>query len=603
MKQALRQPIVTVLGHVDAGKTSLLDKLRGSTVAAREPGMMTQHIGASFFPLKTIKEICGPLSKNISSRISIPGILFIDTPGHNVFLNLRRRGGSVSDIAILVIDIARGFEVQTHESLNILKVRKTPFLVAANKLDTVPGWTPHPNTTFAESYKMQIPSVQTEVDNFLYVIMGTFSRLGFDAERFDKVRDFSKTVAIIPVSAKTGEGMPELMAILIGLTQQYMIENLRLSKGPAKGTILEVKEEAGLGLTFDAIIYEGILHKTDTIVVGGREKPVVTKIRTILLPKPLDEMRDPRDKFTPVESVAAAAGVKISAHNIEGVIAGAPLYAVGPGRTVDELVKMVDEEVEKIRVVTDKVGVILKADTLGSLEALTMELENNGIPIRLADVGDVSRREVIEAALMGQTAPLQGVVLTFNVKVLPDAEEEARTRGVPIFNANIVYHLVDEYKEWVEKDRSATLKRELNTMVLPGKIMVLPTFVFRKSKPAVFGVRVLAGRIKRGYPMVRGDGQRVGTVMQIQDQGESIEEATIGKELAVSMKEPTIGRSFDEGDVLYVAVPESNVQMLFMNYQRVLSQDDVEVLKELIEVMRKINPGWGPLTIRPETGT
>jgi translation initiation factor 5B len=556
--------------------------------------MMTQHIGASFFPLETIKEICGPLSKTISTKINIPGILVIDTPGHNVFLNLRRRGGSVSDIAILVIDITRGFEAQTHESLNILKNRKTPFIVAANKLDTVPGWKPNPNATFVETYKTQTPSVQTEVDNLLYVIMGTFSRQGLNAERFDKVKDFTKTVAIIPVSAKTGEGIPELMAMLIGLTQQYMSEKLRTSEGPAKGTILEVKEEPGLGLTFNAIIYEGILHKTDTIIVGGREKPIVTRIRTILLPKALDEMRDPRDRFTPVDSVSAAAGVKISAPGIEDLMAGAPLYAAGPNQSVDELVKLVNEEVEKIRMVTDNVGVILKADTLGSLEALTLELENSGVPIRLADVGDVSRREVIEASLIKQTAPLQGAILTFNVKVLPDAEEEAKTRGVPIFSANIVYHLVDEYKEWVEKERSAALKKELSTMVLPGKIMVLPTYIFRKSKPAVFGVRVLAGRIKRDAPMLRKDGQRVGTIMQIQDQGESIEEATVGKEAAVSMKEPTIGRSFDEGDVLYVAVPENDVQTLLSKYRSVLSQDDLDVLKELIEVMRKISPGWGP---------
>ena len=595
MKQSLRQPIVTILGHVDAGKTSLLDKIRGSSVAAREPGMMTQHIGASFFPLETLKEICGPIFKTVSANINIPGILVIDTPGHNVFLNLRRRGGSVSDIAILVIDISHGFEAQTHESLNILKSRKTPFLVAVNKLDTVPGWTPFPNETFAESYKKQSSAVQTEVDNLLYVIMGTFSRLGFNSDRFDRVKDFARTLALVPVSAKTGEGISELMAMLIGITQQYMVDHLRFSDGPARGTVLEVKEEPGLGLTFNAIIYEGILHKTDTIVVGGREKPIVTKIRTILLPKPLDEMRDPRDKFTPVDTVTAAAGVKISAPGIEDVIAGAPICAVGAGNTVEELVKIVDEEVEKIRIVTDKIGVVLKADTLGSLEALTTELENNGIPIRLADVGDVSRREVVEATLIKQTDPLQGVILTFNVRVLPDAEEEAKIRGVPIFRSNIVYHLVDEYKEWAENERGAALRKELSTLVLPGKILVLPTFVFRKSKPAVFGVRILAGRIKRGYPVVTVDGERIGMIMQIQDQGESIEEAALGREVAVSMKEPTVGRSFNEGDVLYIAVPENDAQALVTNYRTALSRDEEEALRELIEVMRKVSPSWGPL--------
>jgi translation initiation factor 5B len=597
MKKVLRQPIVTVLGHVDTGKTSLLDKIRGSSVAAREPGMMTQHIGASFFPLETLKEICGPLSNTISARINIPGILVIDTPGHNVFLNLRRRGGSVSDIAVLVVDIVRGFEAQTHESLTILKGRKTPFLVAANKLDLVPGWIPHPNTTFAESIRAQSQAVQTELDNLLYVMMGTFSRQGFNAERFDRVKDFQKTVVIIPVSAKSGEGIPELIAMLIGLTQQYMSEKLKTSEGPGKGTVLEVKEEPGLGLTFNVIIYEGVLHRTDTIVVGGKEKPIVTRIRTILLPKPLDEMRDPRDKFTPVEAVSAAAGVKIAAPGIEDVMPGAPIYAVGPGQSVNDLVKLVSDEIEKIRVVTDKVGVILKADTLGSLEALLSELGNNGIPVRLADVGDVSRREVVEASLIKQATPQLGAILAFNVKVLADADEEAKARMVPIFTANIVYHLVDEYQEWVDQERKAALKRELNTITLPGRIMVLPTYIFRKSKPAVFGVRVLAGRIKRGYPMIRLDGQRVGTVMQIQDQGESIEEATIGKEVAVSMKEPTIGRQFDEGDILHVAVPEEDVQMLLTKYQTALSKDDLEILKELIEVMRKISPNWGPLMI------
>ena len=597
MEQTIRQPIVCVLGHVDAGKTSLLDKIRGSTVAAREPGMMTQHIGASFFPLETLKQITGPLSSTFGDRINIPGFLVIDTPGHNVFLNLRRRGGSVADIAILVIDVNRGFEVQTHESLGILKRRRTPFVVAATKIDMISGWMSVRDQSFSESYKRQNPSIRRELDNLLYSIMGTFSRLGFNAERFDKVSDFTKMVAIVPVSSKTGEGISELLAILIGLSQQYLTKKITVSQGPAKGTVLELKEEPGLGLTFNAIIYDGILHRGDTIVVGGKEEPVVTRVRAILLPKALDEIRDPRDKLTPVESVAAAAGVKISAPGIENVVSGAPMYALAPGQSVKELAKAVADEIEKIRIVSDKVGIILKADTLGSLEALTMELENNGVPIRTADVGDVSRRDVVEASLIKKDSPYQGVILGFNVKVLPDAKNEAKAREVQIFLNDIVYPLVEEYRAWMESERKTQVQKEMGSLILPGKIMVLPNHVFRKSKPAIFGVRVLGGRIRRGYPLVKSDGRRVGEVKQIQDQSENIEEARTGKEAAVSMREPTIGRHFEEGDILYSAIPESEVNLLLTTYKKELSQNDVEILEELIRIMRKTQPNWGPFGI------
>lgn len=592
MEKRLRQPIVCVLGHVDSGKTSLLDKIRGSAVALREVGNMTQHIGASFFPLETLKEICGPLANSIG-KIDIPGLLVIDTPGHNVFMNLRRRGGSVADIAILVIDVMRGFEAQTHESLSILRGRKTPFLVAANKIDVIPGWVKHPDVPFIASYSKQDPSVQRQLDELLYVVIGNFSRMGIKADRFDKVTDFTKTVAIVPVSAKTGEGIPELIAILVGLTQQYMQQKLLVSQGPGRGTVLEVKEEPGLGLTLNVILYEGIIEKGETIVTGGKGGPVVTKIRAILLPKPLDEIRDPRDKFTPVESVSAAAGIKLSAPGIEDVIAGAPLYAADNEPMVEKLSKLVSEEVERLRVVTDKVGVVLKTDTLGSLEAIVSELENNGVPVRLADIGDVSRREVVEASTIKKTAPLQGVILAFDVKVLPDAEEEAKALGIPIFQSNVVYHLVDEYKVWVEKERAAETKRALEALTLPGMVRVLPGFVFRKNKPAIFGVEVLKGRVKQGYRMLTRDGEVRGEVMQMQDKGKGVSEAVAGMQVAVSMREPTVGRDFDEGDELYVAVPEADWKRLMTRHQKDLSADDVETLRELLEIMRRKSPLWG----------
>jgi len=589
----IRQPICVILGHVDHGKTTLLDKIRGTAVAKREPGEMTQHIGASFFPLKTLEEVCEPVLGKFRAEIKIPGLLVIDTPGHEAFINLRKRGGSVADIAILVVDINRGLETQTYECIEILKTRKTPFLVAANKIDLISGWRPIPDKPFSESFQSQDKFIQKDLDGRLYTLIGTLSRLGLKADRFDRVTDFTKFIAIVPVSAKTGEGIPELLSVLIGLTQQFMQERLTVTKGPAKGVVLEVKEEVGLGITVNAIIYDGVLRKGDIVVIGGKEKPIITKVRAILLPKPLDEIRDPRDRFTSVEKVSAAAGIKIAAPSLEDVLAGASLYVASPSQSPKELAFMISEEIEKLRVSTDKVGVVIKTDTLGSLEAILNELENYGVPIRFADVGDVSRREVIESATVKKEAPLQGVVLAFNVKVLPDAEEEAKTQGVRIFQNNVIYQLIEEYTTWTKSEQEIQIQRDFESLIKPGKIKIIPGYVFRKSKPAIFGVEILSGRIKSKYSLMREDGKVVGEIAQIQDKGQTILEAKAGMSVAVSMKEPIIGRHIREGDTLYVVVPEEHVKLLKTTFQSKLTSDESHALDEFIKKMREKSPGWG----------
>ncbi len=593
MPARIRQPVACVLGHVDSGKTTLLDKIRGSAVALSEVGSMTQHIGASFFPLRTLKAISGKVIKHSSGKIKIPGLLVIDTPGHSIFINLRKRGGSVADIAILVLDVLRGFEPQTYESLDILKNRKIPFIVAANKIDTIPGWVYHSDVSLLESLKSQDTNVQQQLDDHIYTIIGTFSRLGFEAERFDRIRDFTKYVTIVPLSAKTGEGVPELLSILIGLTQQYMRKKLKVSKGAAKGTILEVKEEPGLGITVNVIIYDGVLHEGDKIVLGGRNKPIVTRVRALLLPKPLDEIREPREKFTPVKEVKAAAGVKIAAPGIEEAIAGAPLYAADRKNPVNILVKTVAEELEKLRIITDKVGVVLKTDTLGSLEATISELEKNGVPIRMADVGDVSRRDVIEASIVKMDAPTLGVILSFNVRILPDVEEEAGNRGIKLFKNNVIYQLIEDYIEWMHLQEEAMTKRRFESLMRPGEIKVMLGYIFRKCKPAIFGVKVIMGRVQPKYRLIKANGELMGEVLQIQGQGQPIPEATEGMQVALSMREPVIGRNLHEGDTMYVLVPEEDVKKLLEKHQNKLSLGEVEVLNKLIEVMRKHNPLWG----------
>jgi translation initiation factor 5B len=588
----IRQPIICVLGHVDAGKTLLLDKIRKTSVQTREAGGITQHIGASFFPVETLMEICGPLLEKLKGKIRIPGLLVIDTPGHEAFANLRKRGGAVADIAVLVIDVLKGFETQTYECIDILKAKKTPFLVAANKIDRIPNWRPRSNESFSASYHAQDPYVRQNLDEHLYKIIGEFYRLGFQTNIFNKISDFTKNIAIIPTSAKTGEGIPELLAVLVGLTQQHLTTRLQVTNGPAKGTVLEVKEETGLGMTLNAVIYDGVLRRDDLIVVGGRIRPIVTKVRAVLLPKPLDEIRDPHDRFSSMKQVSAASGVKVAAPDLGEVLAGAPLYAVPSEDEVDRYVALVMEEVERVRIATDVDGVVLKADALGSLEAIIGSLRVNEVSIRLADVGDVCKRDVTEAVVVKEHEPLYGVVLGFGVRVLPDAAEEAERRGVRIFQSNVIYRLIEDYVGWMRGERQARLEEEFENLVLPGKIKILKGYVFRKAHPAIVGVEVLGGWIKSKWRLVREDGENVGEILQIQDRGEAVGKTGVGRQVAVSLDKPVVGRHIHEGDVLFVGVPEEDAKVLLKKFRERLGEDSFEVLKEYVELMQKKTPFW-----------
>jgi translation initiation factor 5B len=381
--------------------------------------------------------------------------------------------------------------------------------------------------------------------------------------------------------------------VLIGLTQQYLKKQLQTTEGPAKGTVLEVKEEPGLGLTLNTIVYDGTLQKDDVIVVGGKEKPIVTRIRAILVPKPLDEIRDPRDRFSSVDAVSAAAGIKIVAPDLEGALAGAPLYAVPEGEDTEKYARLVSEEIEKIRITTDVEGVILKADTLGSLEAIAEILKRNNAPIRLADVGDVSKRDVTEASVVKEHEPLYGTILAFNVKILPDAEEEAENRGVQIFQEKIIYHLIDNYLSWLKKQREATLEQEFEKLVKPGKIRIMEGYVFRRAKPAIVGVEILTGKIKPKYALVRAeDGEEVGEIQQIQEKGKTLPDAQQGMQVAISMSKPIVGRHIFEKDILYVKVPEPHAKALLTTFMDKLTVEEQEAINEYINMVRKKTPFW-----------
>lgn len=582
----IRSPIGVILGHVDSGKTSLLDRVRGTAVQAREAGGITQHVGASFFPMETIMNVCGPLMKASKMEMKIPGVLIVDTPGHAAFMNLRSRGASVADIAILVVDIFRGFQAQTYESIEILSQRKVPFIIAANKIDRMAGWKSEENRPFVLGYGKQTPRIRGEFDLKIFEIMGEMSELGFKTDRYDHIKDFRKNIAIIPTSAVTGEGIQDLFLMLVGLAQQFLMQKLDYAVGLGRGSVLEVKEEEGLGTTLDVILHQGTLSKKNGIVVGGRNGPIYAKIRALLQPKPLDEMRDPKDKFTAVQKLYASAGIKISAPGIDDTFAGSSLIVVDDS-TRAEAEEEIRQELGEIRVDTEDLGIVLKADTLGTLEALIDMLRQKGIPIKRADVGPVAKRDVADARIIADKDEAYGAILAFNMPIDADVEEEVYLRGVKLFENKIIYGLVDEYESFMRDTQEKAKSARLADLVRPAQIDMIPGMVFRKNKPAVFGVTVVAGRIKPRSVLISLDNVRLGTIQQIQLNKETVQEAKMGDEVAISIRGPTIGRQITEGMTMLVDMSENTARMLCQKYKGDLTAAEITALDTLCALKRK----------------
>jgi translation initiation factor 5B len=543
MKQEIRTPILSVLGHIDHGKTSLLDSIRGTAITAKEAGRVTQHIGATEIPIDTIKKICKPLKRDWTG-IEVPGLLFIDTPGHHAFASLRKRGSALADVAVLVVDVMEGFQPQTYESLNILRLLKTPFVVALNKIDKVSGWN-STNKPFIINYKYQPDYARNELDARIYDMVGDLYDKGFSADKYDQIRDFANTVGIVPLSAQTGEGIADLLLVLIGLSQKFFEMTLRLHLEEAGvGTILEKKEERGLGTTIDVILYDGKISVGDTIVSGGtEEEPIVTKVKALLKPRALQEIRV-EQRFERVKTVNAASG-----------------------------------EIEEMRMETSPEGLIIKADTMGSLEALASELRDEEIEaIKKAEVGNISKRDVIDADTVKNR--YFGVILGFNVDILPDAKEIARENGIHVFISDVIYRLIEEYEDWAKAEKEKEKREIIERVPTPAKIKILPGCVFRQSKPAIVGVEVLGGKIETGVELIKADGTNIGTINEIQDKAENIKSAGLGMQVAISMKKPTVGRQINENDILYVDISKEEAKSL----TGLLSADEEDVLAELMKL-------------------
>jgi translation initiation factor 5B len=629
-----RQPIVAVLGHVDHGKTSILDHIRSlglnsqSSVMAREAGGITQHIGATEIPAELLNEVCGNLLGG--KKFNSPGLLFIDTPGHHSFTALRRRGGALADIAILVIDIMEGCQPQTLESIRILKQQKTPFVLALNKVDRIHGWESKFNRSTALSIKSQSKDSLALFEKKFWDLVGNLSEHGFNVDLYSKITDFTDTIAAVPCSAKEGEGIQDLLAITVGLAERFLGERLKDVHGDAEGTILELKDEQGLGKTLDLILYKGELSKGDEILLVSQDGPFWSHIKGMFSPRGMSEMRDAGDRWDSVEMVSAAGGIKINGPNFDKVLVGTTLrvFSKEDALTLQKVQKLTTdigranadgkinrvsdlkhqrsiilEEISpeaferfksakkesKISVQLEEEGIIIKSDTLGGLEALAFELDKIEVPIRSATIGEIKKKDIRAAEISAN--PLHCAILSFNTSIGKEAIEALeKSKSIKLIEGKVIYHILEKFEEWLEIRERELAEAKREDLVHPGKIKLLKDHIFRRNNPAVVGIRVLGGRIQVGQNLLKLDGTRVGQIRSIRTGEDSMKEAENGQEVALAIKGVTIGRQVDEEDTLLVDVPSSHASKL---QKMDLSASENQILQELIEIHRIKDHFWG----------
>ncbi|KAG8854709.1 hypothetical protein FRB96_007394 [Tulasnella sp. 330] len=592
-KDDLRSPICCILGHVDTGKTKLLDKIRQTNVQEGEAGGITQQIGATYFPVDAIREKTKVLPSSAQVEYNIPGLLIIDTPGHESFTNLRTRGSSLCNIAVLV----HGLEPQTLESLRLLRDKKTPFIVALNKIDRMYGWEKIPDNGFQDSLAKQKASVRKEFETRCSETILAFAEQGLNAKLYYENDNPGRIVSLVPTSAVTGEGVPDMIMLLVKLTQERMSDKL-MYISELECTVLEVKVIEGLGTTIDVVLSNGWLHEGDRIVVCGLNGPIVTNIRALLTPQPLREMRI-KGAYVHLKEVKAALGVKITAPDLEKAIAGSRLLVVGPDDDEDELREEVMSDLTNLLNYIDKSGrgVCVQASTLGSLEALLEFLKVSKIPVSGINIGPVHKKDVMRSATMLEKAKELACILCFDVPVDKDAERMAEEMGIRLFKADIIYHLFDAFTAYNNEIIEAKRRDAAPQAVWPCRLRIIACFA--KRDPIILGVDIVEGTLRIGTPLcvVKTDpatGKKeiihLGKITSLEinhKAQELIKKSQAGAGVAVKIEhaiyEPArmYSRHFDDKDEVISQITRQSIDVLKDSFRADVAMEEWALIKQL----------------------
>jgi len=580
-----RSPIVVIMGHVDTGKTKLLDKIRRTNVQEGEAGGITQQIGATFFPDIALEEQTKKVDPDF--ELELPGLLIIDTPGHESFNNLRKRGSSLCDFAILVVDIMHGLEPQTVESLDMLRKRRCPFIIAMNKIDVCYSWNSEHYTSIKTALDRQGDSVQKEFKDRMSKVMLQLNERGINCAPYWENTDLKSTVSIVPTSALTGEGVPDLLYMILNLSQNLMASNLEVST-ELQCTVIEVKNIEGHGTTIDVVLVNGSLSEGDTIVLAGMGGPIVTQIRALLTPAPMKEMRV-KSEYVHHAKIDVSMGVKISAPGLDAAVAGTELKILGPDDDLEELKEEVQDGFESILADMDKQtsGVYVKTSTLGSLEALLSFLADMKIPVFDVGIGEVHKKDVKRATVMKEKGhPEYAVILAFDVKVSAEANQQAAHDGVQIMTADIIYHLFDKFTQYMKQIQDSKKSETRQEAVFPAVLEIEKEYIFRKKDPLILGCKVVGGQLRIGTPICVPEKEflEIGRVAGIEKDKKECKIARRGESVCVKIEQTTAqnhityGRHFDHLNKLYTKISRSSIDTLKEHFKDEMKKEDWELI-------------------------
>jgi translation initiation factor IF-2 len=478
-----RSPVVVVVGHIDHGKSTLLDYIRKTAVVEDEVGGITQHISAY--------EVTHADDENRERSIT-----FLDTPGHEAFSAMRSRGLEVADIAILVVSVEDGVMPQTLESFSLIREYKLPFVVALTKIDK----------TSANIDKAKASLIEHEI---------YLEGMGGD-------------VPFVPVSSKTGEGINALLGMIILVAD---IAELKGKKNiPAEGVVIEAHRDPKRGISATLIIKNGTL-KSGMFVVSN-ESIAPTRIVENFLGKPVREASFSSPitvvGFSSVPEVGAKFIVVDTKKEAETLAQQKNISKSPPSPTENT-----DEPTENDKSVKHYIPIVIKADVLGTIDAIKHELKkidtgNTELRITNTDVGAITENDI--QALIGSTNP---IVVGFNVEADASARELARRHNIPIETFDIIYKLT----EWIEeaiKERSP----KISTEEIIGKAKVLKTFSKTRNKQ-VIGGRVEVGVLKvKDKVRIVNDEEVVGTgtITSLQSSRQEVKQVETEKEFGAQIE-------------------------------------------------------------------
>jgi len=599
----LRCPIVVIMGHVDTGKTKLLDKIRKTNVQEGEAGGITQQIGATFFEKKTLEAQTARLNAVEKVELKVPGMLVIDTPGHESFTNLRSRGSSLCDVAILVVDLMHGLEQQTIESLTMLRKRGVPFVVALNKVDRCYGWKTAKDAPIREALKEQDEGTLSEYRSRCTEAKVQLAEQGVNSNIYWEMGDEdwsnSDFIPLVPTSAVTGEGVQDVLLLLCQIAQRKLVETI-MWHANLQATVLEVKAIDGLGMTVDVLVVNGYLREGDRAVFCTLDGPIVTEIRGLLTPPPSREMRI-KAEYIHHKQVKGALGVKIIGNNLEKVMAGTPVMIVGPEDVEEDIKAEVMSDLTSLegKLSTDKTGVLVQASTLGALEALLQFLREETkppIPVSAIGIGTIHKRDVTKISIMNEKGhPEYATILAFDVPVEREAREHAQEMNVRIMTADIIYHLFDQFTRFMEQLNEQRRAEASAVAVFPSIIKILPQHIFNQKNPIIVGAEVVEGILKVGTPLCVPaiGGLFVGKVESIESNGRELETARKGVSVAVKIvneSNPTItyGRQFDASNMLYSQLSRASIDALKAHFKDELEKEDWRLVVKLKNVFNII---------------